>query len=90
MKDLRGIKNRFSKLCLNDFGNVAVITALLMPLLVAGAGFGAEVALWYRSDIQLQQTADKAAYATAIDLRAGRCEDRRRRHAAQCRLDVPG
>ena len=65
------IKSRFSKLCLNDFGNVAVITALLMPLLVAGAGFGAEVALWYRNDIQLQQTADKSAYATAIDLRAG-------------------
>ncbi len=65
------IKNSFSKLCLNDFGNIAIMTALLMPLLVAGAGFGAEAALWYHNGIKLQQTADKSVYAAALDLRAG-------------------
>ena len=65
------IKNRFSKLWLNDSGNIAIMTAFVMPLLVAGAGFGAEAALWYHNGIKLQQTADKSVYAAALDLRAG-------------------
>lgn len=69
------IRNSLSSFKRNNSGNVAIMTALLMPILVAGAGFGAEAALWYHNGIKLQQTADKSVFAAAIDLRAGASSD---------------
>lgn len=68
-------RNSFRIFKRNNSANVAIMTALLMPLLVAGAGFGAEAALWYHQGIKLQQTADKSVFAAAIDLRAGANSD---------------
>ena len=55
----------------NDKGNIAIMTALTMPLLVGSVSFGVEVAYWYHSDTVLQETADKTVYAAALELRAG-------------------
>jgi hypothetical protein len=52
-------------------GNIAIATALLVPMLAAGAGFGVETAFWYHKDLELQQAADKSAYTAAIEKRAG-------------------
>ena len=52
-------------------GNIAIVTALTVPLLAAGAGFGVETAFWYHKDVELQQAADKAAYTAALEKRAG-------------------
>jgi Putative Flp pilus-assembly TadE/G-like len=52
-------------------GNVAIMTALLIPLIVGGAAFGVETAYWYREDLELQQAVDKAVYAAALERRAG-------------------
>jgi hypothetical protein len=42
-----------------------------MPLVMAGAAFGVETSFWYYKDMQLQAAADAAAYAGAIEKRAG-------------------
>lgn len=64
--------NKWSKFLLGETkGNIAIATALTVPLLAAGAGFGVETAFWYHKDVELQQAADKAAYTAAIEKRAG-------------------
>lgn len=65
---MKKFRNPFRR---DDRGNIAVMSALTMPLLVGSVGFGVEIATWYHSDTVLQQTADKAVYAAAIELRAG-------------------
>jgi Flp pilus assembly protein TadG len=52
-------------------GNVALLFALLTPMAVGGAGLATEVALWYHRRLELQSAADAAAYAAAVELRAG-------------------
>lgn len=64
--------NKWSKFLLKETkGNIAIVTALTVPLLAAGAGFGVETAFWYHKDVELQQAADKAAYTAALEKRAG-------------------
>ncbi|HVZ30126.1 MAG TPA: pilus assembly protein TadG-related protein [Asticcacaulis sp.] len=60
---------------LNRNGNVAIIFALSSPLVVGGAAFGVETGLWYLDQVKLQQMADTAAYAAAVDNRAGKSVD---------------
>ncbi|MDE2383840.1 MAG: hypothetical protein KGO53_04410 [Alphaproteobacteria bacterium] len=55
----------------NERGNIAILSAIVMPLLIGAVGFGTEVAYWYHEDDQLQQTADRSAFAAGIELRAG-------------------
>ncbi|WP_296818702.1 pilus assembly protein TadG-related protein [Brevundimonas sp.] len=55
----------------NVRGNVAVIFALSLPLVVGGAGFGVETTYWYHMQAQLQAAADAAAHAGAMERRAG-------------------
>lgn len=43
----------------------------MFPLLIGAAGFGVETAFWYHKDLELQQAADKSAYAAALQKRAG-------------------
>lgn len=52
-------------------GNIALATAMIMPLLVGAAGFGVETAYWFSQDSELQQASDKAVYTAAIEKRAG-------------------
>lgn len=46
-------------------GNVALITALSMPVLLGSVGIGAEVASWYGGKRAMQNAADSAAIAAA-------------------------
>ncbi|HEY4030432.1 MAG TPA: pilus assembly protein TadG-related protein [Caulobacteraceae bacterium] len=52
-------------------GNVALLFALLLPMAVGGAGLATEVGVWYHRRLELQGAADAAAYAAAVDMRAG-------------------
>ncbi|HYG25351.1 MAG TPA: pilus assembly protein TadG-related protein [Caulobacteraceae bacterium] len=52
-------------------GNIAVMAALTAPLLVGGAGLGVETGYWYYEQLRLQQAADAAAYAAALEHLAG-------------------
>jgi hypothetical protein len=64
--------NKWSRFLLRETkGNIAIATALTVPLLAGGAGFGVETAYWYHKDLELQQAADKAAYTAALEKRAG-------------------
>lgn len=51
---------------------MAIVAALAMPMVVGGAAFGVDSLYWYVRDLQLQAAADAAAYAAALELRAGR------------------
>ncbi|MDQ0466491.1 Flp pilus assembly protein TadG [Caulobacter ginsengisoli] len=63
---------KFLKSWLGDRrGNVAVIAALSMPLVAGGAAFGVESSYWYYDQLRIQQAADAAAYAAALENRAG-------------------
>lgn len=55
-------------------GAVAIMAALLFPVLVGGMALGAEASYWYLSQRKLQQASDLAAYAAAVQLRSGRSE----------------
>jgi hypothetical protein len=66
-KVLDGIKS-FLK---NERASTAIAVALTMPLVMAGAAFGVETSYWYYRDMQLQAAADAAAYAGALEKRAG-------------------
>jgi Flp pilus assembly protein TadG len=55
----------------DERASTAVAFAASMPLVVAGAAFGVETSYWYYKDLQLQAAADAAAYAGALEKRAG-------------------
>ncbi|HYF23170.1 MAG TPA: pilus assembly protein TadG-related protein [Caulobacteraceae bacterium] len=73
MKPIVRSKNRpfDRRLLRSERGNVAVVFALSMPLVAGGAAFGVESTYWYFKDLELQSAADAAAYAAAIQRRAG-------------------
>ncbi len=48
-------------------GNIAVLTALAMPVLAGSVGLGAEVASWYGAKREMQNAADSAAIAAATN-----------------------
>src|SRR3954468_17506041 len=52
-------------------GNVAILFALMLPVVVGGAGYGVETSYWYFRRLQMQSASDAAAYAGAIVKRAG-------------------
>lgn len=52
-------------------GAVAVVFALSLPLLLAGAGLGIETSLWYFMRLKAQSAADVAAYSAALEARGG-------------------
>lgn len=59
----------------NKKGNIAVMAALTMPVVIGGAGLGVETGYWYYQQLRLQQAADAAAFAAALEQRAGSNED---------------
>jgi len=52
-------------------GNVATLFALSLPLIIGAAALGVETSYWFFRDLKLQSAADAAAYAGAIEKRAG-------------------
>jgi Flp pilus assembly protein TadG len=64
------MKHKLSSYLKCQSGNIAIMTAVLMPLVIAGAGFGFETSYWYFKDGQMQQAADKAAYTAALEKRS--------------------
>lgn len=52
-------------------GNVAIVFALSLPLVVGGAALGVETTYWYYKRLAMQEAADSAAYAGALDKRSG-------------------
>ncbi|MDI7776560.1 pilus assembly protein TadG-related protein [Asticcacaulis sp. EMRT-3] len=58
--------------CFRDNGgNITMLFALTAPVVIAGAAFGVEIGGWYFDQVRLQQMADVAAYAAAVEERAG-------------------
>ena len=51
---------------LGNRGNVAIITALCLPVVVGGAAYGIEVGYWRYDQVRLQQAADAASYAAGV------------------------
>ena len=49
-------------------GNVAIITALLAPVLIGFCGLGADAGYWYYRQRDLQSAADIAAFNGAVVL----------------------
>ena len=71
MRVLTWVCRAFGRCRKDESGSAAVTLAFSMPLLVAGAAFGVETSYWYYEDLQMQAAADAAAYAAAIEKRAG-------------------
>ncbi|MFD1913047.1 TadE/TadG family type IV pilus assembly protein [Halodurantibacterium flavum] len=55
----------------HEGGAVAIIAAILFPLILAALGLGMETGLWYMSQRKLQHLADVAAHAGAVERRKG-------------------
>jgi Flp pilus assembly protein TadG len=52
-------------------GNVGIIFALAMPLVIGSAALSVETSYWYYKQHQLQAAADNAAFAAGLDARNG-------------------
>jgi hypothetical protein len=52
-------------------GNVAIIFALSLPILIGAVGLGVETSYWYYRFLQLQSAADAAAYAAELESLSG-------------------
>lgn len=65
------MKNLLVSFLKKEAGNIAIGTAVMLPVMVGAAGFGVETGYWYHKDLVLQQAADKASYAGAIEKRSG-------------------
>jgi Flp pilus assembly protein TadG len=62
---------RLSRLLHSKEGNIAIITALMMPCIVGFCGLATEVAYWYYRHRDIQAAADIAAFGATIVLRKG-------------------
>lgn len=52
-------------------GAVAVVFALSMPVMIAGAAYGVETTYWHYEKLRLQQMTDVASFAAAVARRTG-------------------
>src|SRR5688572_19339369 len=68
-----GVRRLFLR---SEAGNIAIITALILPVLLGIAGLAVETSYWYYRHTNVQDAADIAAYGGAIVLvRGGREQD---------------
>jgi hypothetical protein len=68
---LKKISESFLQRHAEEDGNVAIIFALCLPIVIGGAGLGVETSYWYYSDLKLQAAADASAYAGALEKISG-------------------
>jgi Flp pilus assembly protein TadG len=61
----------FSRLAFDRRGNIAIIVALAMPVIVGFVGLGLETGVWYKTKRVLQNSADAAAMSAAIERAKG-------------------
>ncbi len=66
---------RFRSFAAEQGGNVAVLFALALPLVIGGGALGVETTLWYAKRTEMQAAADAAAFAAAIEDRSGSTEE---------------
>jgi hypothetical protein len=59
------VRFRLAALASDRSGNVAVVTALALPVLIGAAGLGVETSYWYLTQRSMQNAADSAAVAAA-------------------------
>lgn len=71
MRDMARLSDCLKSLIRDDLGSTAIAFAASMPLVIGGAALGVETSYWYYKDLQLQAAADAAAYAGALEKRAG-------------------
>jgi len=64
-------KRALQELWADRTGAAAVFMAVTLPVFVGGLGMGAEVGYWYFGQRKVQNSADVAAYAGGVALRAG-------------------
>jgi Flp pilus assembly protein TadG len=64
---LRVIAGPLKAFALDTRGNVAIVTALVLPTLLGATGVGIEISHWYRTQRALQNAADSAAIAAATN-----------------------
>ena len=76
------VKRRLKRLLRDNGGAAAVVMALTLPVVLGGMGLGTEVGYWYFNQRKVQNAADMAAYAGAVELRAGNSFDRMESAAA--------
>ena len=65
------LKSIYRRFLTDQTGAIAIMVGLLMPVVIGGLALGAEVGYWYFNQSKLQNSADVAAYAGAVELRAG-------------------
>lgn len=63
--------DRMRRFFANRRGSVAVIAAILFPVIVGGLGLGIETGYWYFTQRKLQHAADVSAHAASARNRAG-------------------
>lgn len=61
------LMRRISATARNRRGNIAVLTALLLPIFVGFAGIAIEIVYWYMTQRSMQSAADSAAMAAATN-----------------------
>jgi Flp pilus assembly protein TadG len=66
-RHLATIVQPFLRLCADRRGNIAVMMALVLPALVGAMGLGFEVSNWYMTKRAMQNAADSAAIAAAMN-----------------------
>lgn len=69
--EMRSLFSAIKRLGSDTRGNVAILTAASLPVLVGFTGLGVESGYWYFEQRRLQASADLAAYAGAVVARAG-------------------
>jgi Flp pilus assembly protein TadG len=69
MRSARVFKRLFSRWKGSETGNVAIIAALMMPVIIGFTGMGVETGYWFYKQRLLQGAADIAAYNAVVALR---------------------
>lgn len=65
------VRQAFRSYAADTGGAVGILAAFLFPVLIGGAGLGAETGYWYFKQRDLQHAADVAAHAAGVRKRAG-------------------
>lgn len=79
----RQLKTLIHRLVRDRRGNISIIAAMSMPVLVGFMGLGAEAASWYNGKRTLQNAADSAAIAAATNGDASTYDDEAKAVAAR-------